>query len=168
MYMQHWPLGGAWMTVAAIACGMSTIDSRSVSISSGFTRNVAEPLLAEKLSETAEYRLAKGVSMLLLILVATLALFSFSMVYIAPLFTFGASIATFLLWPFVGMFVWKGATKSGVLGAMGTGFLTLCIVTWLPDAPRIAGFPIGDATMVFIASLCAFLLLSWVGKEKTA
>ncbi|MCP4700430.1 MAG: hypothetical protein GY862_26800 [Gammaproteobacteria bacterium] len=62
MYMQHWPLGVALITVAAIACGMSTIDSILLSISSVFTRNVAEPLLAEKLSETAEYRLAKGVS----------------------------------------------------------------------------------------------------------
>jgi Na+/proline symporter len=62
MYRRYLPLGGAMIVLAVFACGMSTIDSILLSLSSIFTRDIVEKVIPRPLSEIAKYKLAKAIS----------------------------------------------------------------------------------------------------------
>jgi len=166
MFIRYWPLGGSMIVLAVVACGMSTIDSILLSLSSIFTRDVVEKVVSKPLPEKTLYRLAQTISMIILVVASTLALSEIGRGYIAPLFTFGATFATFLLWPFLGMFVWKGSTKPGVISAIGFGFFTFCLINFT-DHFSISSIPIGNATMVFFVSLLSFIVISLFSKRWT-
>jgi len=165
MFIRHWPLGATMIVLAVVACGMSTIDSILLSLSSIFTRDVVEKVVSKPLPEKTLYRLAQTISMIILVVASTLALSEIGRGYLAPLFTFGATFATFLLWPFLGMFVWKGGTKQGVISAIVFGFFTFCLINFT-DHFSIYSIPIGGATMVFLVSLLSFIIISFFTKNE--
>ncbi|MGK7896552.1 MAG: sodium:solute symporter, partial [Xenococcus sp. (in: cyanobacteria)] len=121
MFNLNFPLGGALIVLAVFACGMSSIDSILLSIASIFTRDIVEKFLQNSLSEIAEYKLAQVISVITLIMAVVLTLSDIGRGYLAPLVTFGATMATLLLWPTIGVFAWKNSTKLGVISAMCMG-----------------------------------------------
>jgi len=159
MYHRHWPMGGTLLVLAVFACGMSTIDSVLLTLSSIFTRDIADKLFSKPLPEKTEYTLARIISLVTLVTVALLAMSNFGKGYLAPLATFGATFAMFLLWPFIGMFSWKGATKIGVISAMGVGFFGVFVLN-LADNFWSFELPFGNATLIFFASLGTFIVVS--------
>ncbi len=165
MFVRHWPLGSSMIVLAAVACGMSTIDSILLSLSSIFTRDIVEKTFPHSNLETSKYRLAQGVSFAILIVVSVLALSEIGRGYLAPLFTFGATFATLLLWPILGMFVWKGSTTVGVISAICIGFLTFCLIT-ITGPLVISSIPIGRATTVFFVSLLSFIIISLLSRRR--
>ncbi len=165
MFIRYWPLGGSLIVLAAVACGMSTIDSIILSLSSIFTRDIVEKTFPHSNLGTSKYRLAQGISFAILIVVSVLALSEIGRGYLAPLFTFGATFATFLLWPFLGMFAWKGSTKQGVISAICIGFLTFCFIT-ISGPLVVYSIPIGRATIVFFVSLLSFIAISLLSRQR--
>jgi len=167
MFLRHWPLGTSMIVLAVLACGMSTIDSILLSLSSIFTRDIVEKTFPHYLnSETSRYRLAQGISVTILIAVSVLALSKIGKGYLAPLFTFGATFITFLLWPFLGMFFWKGSTKVGIIVTIGIAFFTFCLMT-VTDIFVLFSIPIGRATMVFFVSFFSFIVITLLSKQRT-
>ncbi len=166
MFVQHWPLGSSMIVLGVVACGMSTIDSILLSLSSIFTRDIVEKTFPRTNSETSRYRLAQGISVTILIVVSVLALSEMGRGYLAPLFTFGATFATFLLWPFLGMFFWKGSTKIGIIVTIGIAFFTFCFIT-ITGPIEIFSIPIGRATMVFFVSLLSFIIITLFSRQHT-
>jgi SSS family solute:Na+ symporter len=167
MFFRHWPLGSSMIVLGVVACGMSTIDSILLSLSSIFTRDIVEKTFPQSNnSETSRYRLAQGISVAILIVVSVLALSEMGRGYLAPLFTFGATFATFLLWPFLGMFFWKGSTKIGIIVTMGIAFFTFCLIT-VTGPLLVFSIPIGRATTVFFVSLLSFVIISLLSRRGT-
>ena len=162
MYHQHFPLGGILVVVAVFACGMSTIDSILLSLASIFTRDLAEKFLPNTRSETSRYHLAQAISLVILALSTLLALSQQAQGQLAPLVTLGATLATLLLWPLLGMFTWTRATRPGVISAMGLGLCTLIILTLGPSWGWTV-YPAGGVsvtTIVFGVSTLSFIGVS--------
>ena len=167
MFFRHWPLGSSMIVLGVVACGMSTIDSILLSLSSIFTRDIVEKIFPQSNnSETSRYRLAQKISVAILIVASVLALSEIGRGYLAPLFTFGATFATFLLWPFLGMFAWTGSTKQGVISAIFIGLLTFFFVT-ITGPLMVFSISIGRATTVFFMSLLSFVVISLLSRRWT-
>ncbi len=167
MFNLNFPLGGSLIVLAVFACGMSSIDSILLSVASIFTRDIVEKLLPNSLSETAEYKLAQVISVITLIIAVGLTLSDIGRGYLAPLVTFGATIATLLLWPTIGIFAWKNSTKIGVISAMFMGLLALC-VTNIIKTLDILTVPVGSTTITFFVSLTTFILVSLISRSFTS
>jgi len=164
MYAQNFPLGGAFVVLAILACGMSTIDSILLSVASIFTRDIVEKLLPNPLPEASRYHLAQTISVVTLVLVSALALSEVGRGYLAPMVTFGATFATFLLWPLVGMFAWKGSTKGGVLSAMFLGFAAFCLTDPVSNYFGLS-LPVSKTVVAFLVSLISFVSVSWLSRN---
>ena len=164
-YSDRWPSGTCLVTLAVFACGMSTIDSILLSLASIFTRDVVEQVWHRPLTEEQEYRLAQWISLITLGLACALALSSIGQGYLAPLVTVGATLATLLLWPLLGMFLWSGATATGVSSSLILGLGCMLMLRLLPDALQ-QQLPCGQTTIVFIVGLLSFILGSLLGKAK--
>ncbi|NEQ10888.1 MAG: hypothetical protein F6K37_34725, partial [Moorea sp. SIO4E2] len=159
MYLRYMPLGSAMIVLAVLACGMSTIDSILLTLSSIFTRDIVEKLFPQPLSENSRYRLAQLISILTLVVACSIALSEVGRGYLAPVVTLSATFATFLLWPLLGMFVWKGSTKAGVFSAMGLGFLAFCITNVMKNYSALS-MPLGSTTIAFLTGLLCFIVVS--------
>ena len=159
MFTLNFPLGSAFIVLAVFACGMSTIDSILLSVSSIFTRDIVENFLPNSLSEIAEYKLAQVISVITLMIAVTLSLSTLGQSYLESFVTFGGTIATLMLWPTLGIFAWKNSTKQGVISAMLLGLFSLCTVNII-KALDIFDFPIGSTTITFFVSLITFVLVS--------
>lgn len=164
MYAKYMPLGGALIVLAVISCGMSTIDSILLTLSSIFTRDIVEKLLPQPLSERSTYRLAQLISVFTLVVASSLALSEIGRGYLAPLVTLSATFATFLLWPLLGMFVWKGSTKLGVIGAMVLAFLAFCITNVIKNY-SVLSIPLGSTTIAFLVGLVSFIVVSLLTRQ---
>jgi Na+/proline symporter len=164
-YADRWPQGACLVTLAVFACGMSTIDSMLLSLSSIFTRDVVENLWSQPLTEEQEYRLAQWVSLLTLGLACGLALSPVGQGYLAPLVTLAATLATLLLWPLLGLFVWKGATPTGVISSFIVGLASLLLLE-IFSHPLQLHFPCGNTTIVFLLSGLAFVLGSKISPRS--
>lgn len=167
MFNLNFPLGGALIVLAVFACGMSSIDSILLSVASIFTRDIVEKLLPNSLSEIAEYKLAQAISVITLIIAVGLTLSDLGGGYLAPLVTFGATMATLLLWPTIGIFAWKNSNKFGVISAMFIGLLTL-FFSKINSNLDIVYLPLGNSTMTFFASLITFIVVSVSTKRITS
>lgn len=154
MYRENFPLGGVLLILGVFASGMSSIDSVLLTLASIFTRDIAEKLLPD-LSETSRYTLAQTISVLTLGITTGLALSDFARGYLASWVTFGATLAALLLWPLLGLFTWKRATKEGVMSAMLLGLLSLGFVNSLEHFWGISMW-VGNTTIVFIISAIGF------------
>ncbi len=161
MFNRHWPIGGCLVTLAVFACGMSTIDSILLTLSSMITRDVVEPMFRLKLTEHQEYRLAQAVALVTLGGSCLFALSPLGSSYLAPLVTLGATVATLLLWPLLGMFSWKKATSVGVMTTLIVGCVMLGGLQLLPQSWQ-DGLPWGQSTIVFGVSLVSFFGVSQV------
>ena len=156
MYQKFFPIGGAFIVVAVFATGMSTVDSILLTSSSIFNRDVLHGPV--KGAATHEFKLARYTALLFLALVTCFALSETGRGAMAPLVTLGASIATLFLWPLVGMFYWKSATSTGVLAAMSSGFIAICLTKLtplaqiLPFGPGTAGFTVGFLVFITVSS----------------
>lgn len=159
MYARNFPLGGAFIVLAILACGMSTIDSILLSVASIFTRDIVEKLLPNPLPEASRYHLAQTISVVTLVVVSALALSEFGRGYLAPMVTLGATFATFLLWPLVGMFAWKGSTKAGVLSGMFLGFAAFCLTDIICNYCDLS-LPLSRTVVAFLVSLISFVSVS--------
>ncbi len=96
-----------------------------------------------------------------LVLLAITALFALSDLgsgAIIPLVTLGASLATLLLWPLIGMFIWKGATREGVIAGMGCGLLAILLTRFTSLGTAL---PFG-----FAVGLLAFLIGSLLTRPR--
>ena len=165
MFNRHWPIGGCLVTLAVFACGMSTIDSILLTLSSIITRDVVEPIFPMKLTEQHEYRLAQVVSLVTLGVACLFALSPLGRGYLAPLVTLGATFATLLLWPLLGMFSWKNATPAGVMTTLMVGTVTVGALPLLPHTWQ-EHLPWGHATIVFGVSLVTFFVVSQVTQPQ--
>lgn len=165
MYARHFPMGGAIVVLAVLACGMSTIDSILLSVASIFTRDIVEKLLPNPLPSATRYLMAQAISVVTLVVVSALALSEVGRGYLAPLVTFGATFATFLFWPLVGMFGWKGSTKAGVLSAMFLGFAAFCLSDPICNYFRLS-LPFSRTVVAFLVSLVAFIFVSLLTKKS--
>ena len=159
MFNLNFPLGGALIVLAIFACGMSSIDSILLSVAAIFTRDITEKLLPNSLSEQAEYKLAQIISVVTLVLAVVLTLSEIGRGYLAPLVTFGATIATLLLWPTIGIFAWNNSSKISVISAIISGLITLCIAS-MTNALNFIPLPIGSTTITFFVSLMTFVSIN--------
>ncbi len=159
MYVKYMPLGGAMIVLAVVAAGMSTIDSVLLSVASIFTRDIVEKLLPKPPSEKSRYRLAQLTSVFILVVACSLALSEVGRGYLVPMVTFSATFATFLLWPLLGMFVWKGSTRAGVLSAMSFAFFAFCITNAIKKYSALS-IPLGSTTIAFLVGLLSFIVVS--------
>ena len=159
MYARYFPMGGAIVVLAILACGMSTIDSILLSVASIFTRDILEKLLPNPLPEASQYLMAQIISVVTLVVVSALALSEVGRGYLAPLVTFGATFATFLFWPLLGMFGWKASTKAGVLSAMFLGFAAFCLSDPICNYFGLS-IPFSSTSVAFLVSLVSFISIS--------
>ncbi|NES19103.1 MAG: sodium:solute symporter family protein [Symploca sp. SIO3E6] len=161
MFSRNMPLGSAAIVVAIFACGMSSIDSILLSVASIFERDLLEKLLPRPLSEESRYRLAQTISVITLVVVSGLALSEVGSGHLASTVTFGATLASFLLWPLIGMFDWAGSTKAGVISAICFGLGAFCILNIVGNFFSFSIF-LGNTTITFIVSLLSFITVSFL------
>ena len=166
MFSLNFPLGGSIIILAVFACGMSSIDSVLLSVASIFTRDVVEKIFPQPMTENSRYRLAQIVSLVVLVLAVMLTLSDFSRGYLAPVVTLGATLATLLLWPLLGMFVWQDSTKEGTIAAMGLGLVTLLGTNIWENSQNLL-LPVGSTTITFFVSGFAFIFVSFLTRNTT-
>jgi len=66
-------------------------------------------------------------------------------------------LATLLLWPLLGIFVWKGATPTGVISSLMVGLASLLTLELLFHRFQLQ-FPWGTTPIVLILSGLSFVL----------
>jgi Na+/proline symporter len=156
MYQNFWPLGGALLTLAVFATGMSTIDSILLTISSIVTHDIAVKGFGKVISKKREFVIARSIAMLFLVIVCFFAMSETGRGAIAPLVTLGASLATLFLWPLLGIFCFSKVRNVGIMATMLIGFfaILLDLITNFTDA-----LPIGPATLAFCCSAVIFFLM---------
>lgn len=159
MLNKHLPVGGVVLTVLVFALVMSTIDSMLLALSSIVTRDVWKGLLHNEGHPSSVFKRGRWITLILLILASLFAMTTIGRGALTPWVTLGASIATLLLWPFLGIFVFKGASKNSVIAAMCLGFLTLCLMRFTALGNLL---PIGFATAGFLVAAVTFLIVGLV------
>ena len=157
-YARHWPAGGVMLTVVIFALAMSTADSMLLTTSSSVTRDCLRGLLGVTLTARQEFSLARWVTLGVLAIGTAVALTGIGQGAIVPWVTVSASMATLLLWPLLGT-LWSGATRAGVVAAMGLGFLAICLVRFSELGRAL---PIGFATVGFFVGAASFLGVSFL------
>lgn len=159
MLNRHLPVGGALLTVLVFALVMSTIDSMLLALSSIVTRDVWKGLLQGEGHPRSVFKRGRWITLALLVLASLFAVTAIGRGALTPWVTLGASIATLLLWPFLGIFVYKRASTNSVIAAMCLGFLTLCLVRFTALGGLL---PIGFATAGFLVAAVTFLVVGLV------
>ena len=159
MLNKHLSAGGAFLTVLVFALVMSTIDSMLLALSSSATRDVWKGLLQGEGNPQSVFKRGRWITLVMLVLATLFAVTAIGRGALTPWVTLGASIATLLLWPFLGMFVYKRASANSVIAAMCLGFLTLCLARFTALGDLL---PFGFATAGFLVSAVAFLVVGLV------
>lgn len=138
MYQQFFPLGGLLLVIAVIAASMSTVDSILLTLGSIVTRDLRTKQQCEK-----EILFAKRSTVLFLLAAIGFCLSETGRGAITPLVTLGASLATLMLWPLLGLkFDWIGRKTAifamlaglGVIvcqGGAAVAFLTSATILFL-------------------------------------
>ena len=156
MYKKYFPLGGAFIVLGVVASAMSTLDSGLLALSSVLCRDI---LKLEDGIDNAP-RVARTSSIVLLVIVVIIALSNFGSGAMIPLVTLGASVATLLFWPLLGMTFFKKTDSFGVFLSYGMGILGIflsVITTWLPFGPGTAGFIGGAIGFIFGCIIKTFI-----------
>lgn len=154
MFNRHLPAGGILLTVLVFTLGMSTIDSMLLALSSLVSRDIWGGLLRRRRSTQSAFVHGRWITLTFLMLAALFAVTAISGAII-PWVTLGASFATLLLWPFLGLFVWKRVSTYGVIAAMSLGFLTICITRFTALGQLL---PFGFATAGFLVGALCFIV----------
>lgn len=155
MFNRHLPVGGVFLTILIIALAMSTIDSMLLALSSTVSRDVWEGLLRREGHPQSDFARGQWITLAFLTLAALFALTVIGRGAITPWVTLGASIATLLLWPFLGIFVWKRASAHSAIAAMCLGFLAICCTRFTALGSLL---PFGSATAGFLVGALSFLV----------
>ena len=154
MFNRHLPAGGIFLTFLVFTLGMSTIDSMLLALSSLVSRDIWGGLLRREKSTQSAFVHGRWITLTFLILAALFAVTAISGAII-PWVTLSASFATLLLWPFLGMFVWKRVSTYGVIAAMSLGFLTICLTRFTALGQLL---PFGFATAGFLVGAVCFIV----------
>lgn len=154
MFNRHLPVGGAFIMILIFALGMSTIDSMLLALSSTVSKDVWEGLLRRKGVPQSDFARGRWITLAILTLATLFALTAIGRGAINPWVTLGASIATLLLWPFLGIFVWKRASAQSVIAAMCLGFAAICLTRFTALGDLL---PFGFATAGFLVGALSFL-----------
>ncbi|MCB0322522.1 MAG: hypothetical protein KDD69_03080 [Bdellovibrionales bacterium] len=112
MFRRHWPAGSSVVVLAVIALGMSTLDSGLLALSS---------IVSRDLLRTSDYSFSRRCSLVLLVVVTLLAASETGRGALAPMVSFGASLAALLIWPVLGMTFLPGLTSRQILLAYTCG-----------------------------------------------
>jgi SSS family solute:Na+ symporter len=159
MFNRHLPVGGAFLTIVIFALAMSTIDSMLLTLSSSASRDVWKGLMRREGQSQSSFAHGRWITLAFLMLAALFAVTAIGRGAITPWVTLGASIATLLLWPFLGMFVWKRASTQSVISAMCLGFLAICLTRFTALGNLL---PFGFATAGFLVGGVCFLIVGFV------
>ena len=159
MFNRHLPVGGAFLTIVIFALAMSTIDSMLLMLSSSAIRDVWKGLLRKEGQPQSGFERGRWITLVFLMLAALFAVTAIGRGAITPWVTLGASIATLLLWPFLGIFVWKRASTQSVITAMCLGFLAICLTRFTALGNLL---PFGFATAGFLVGAVCFLIGGFV------
>lgn len=153
MFERHMPAGGALLTIVVFALGMSTMDSMLLAVSSSTSRDLWTGLLGHE--GRPGIGRERWLTLSVLALAALFGLTAIGRSAITPWVTLGASIATLLLWPLLGMFVFRRASGATVVAAMSLGFLAICAARFTPVGDLL---PVGFATTGFLVGGLSFLV----------
>jgi len=154
MFSRHFPLGGVFLVLLIFALGMSTIDSMLLTLSSTVNRDVWKGLLQRERHPLSDFARGRWLTLGFLMLAALFAMTGIGRGAMTPWVTLGASIATLLLWPFLGVFVWKRTSAQSAIAAMCLGFFALCCARFtelgsvLPFGFATTGFLVGGLTFL--------------------
>lgn len=159
MFNRHLPVGGAFLTIVIFALAMSTIDSMLLTLSSSASRDVWKGLLRKEGQPQSGFARGRWITLVFLMLAALFAVTAIGRGAITPWVTLGSSIATLLLWPFLGIFVWKRASTQSVITAMCLGFLAICLTRFTALGNLL---PFGFATAGFLVGAVCFLVVGFV------
>ena len=155
MFDRHLPVGGAILSILIFALGMSTIDSMLLALGSTASRDVWRSLMRREDDPQSDFQRGRSVTLVFLMLAALFAITAIGRGAIVPWVTLSASIATLLLWPFLGMFVWKRASTPTVIAAMSLGFIAICVARFTALGSLL---PFGFATAGFLVGGLSFLV----------
>lgn len=164
MFNNHLPIGGAFLTVLIFALAMSTIDSMLLALSSSVSRDVWKGLLRKKGQPESSFVRGQWITMAFLMFAALFALTAIGRGAVTPWVTLGASIASLLLWPFLGIFVWKQVSAQGVIAAMCLGFIAICLTRFTALGDLL---PIGFATAGFLVGAVCFLIDGFMAPQDS-
>ena len=141
MYARYLPIGASFLVLAVVASGMSTVDSGLLAISSTIQCD-----LLPKLFHQRQFYSARVISVTAIFLLACIALSDLGRGAIAPLVTVGASLATLLLWPLLGLYfgLHRSPRAMAVVVVAGATAVFASIggpsSVFLPVGPGVAGF----------------------------
>lgn len=155
MFNRFLPAGGAVLLIVVFALTMSTIDSMLLALSSIISRDVWCVLLGHEGDARADFLRGRWMTQVFLALAALFAVTAVGQGAITPWVTLGASIATVLLWPMLGMFVWKRPSAPVVIIAMCFALAAIFAARFTPVGSAL---PFGFATAGFLAGALSFLL----------
>lgn len=164
MFERHTTHGGVFLTLVTFALGMSTVDSMLLALSSTVSRDLWEGLLHGSRPSSGGLARGRWITLAFLALAALFAITAIGRGAIVPWVTLGASIATLLLWPFLGMFLGKRVSATGVLTAMGLGLLAICTTRFTDSGDAL---PFGYATAGFLVGGASFLV-AWAWPARRA
>jgi SSS family solute:Na+ symporter len=152
MFQRHLPVGGALLSIVIFALAMSTVDSMLLALSSTVSRWAGTEHRRGEASR-ADFARGRWITLGFLTLAALFGITTVGRGAITPWVTLGASLATLLLWPLLGMFVWPTSARS-VCTAMSLGFAAICAARFTPLGQAL---PFGFATAGFLAGSLSFV-----------
>lgn len=155
MFTRYLPVGGVFLMILVFALAMSTIDSMLLALGSIISRDVWEGLLGHEQDTRADFVHGRWLTLAFLALATLFALTAVGRGALIPWVTLGASIATVLLWPFVGMFVWNRASAARVVVAMCLALVAIFAARFTQVGMLL---PFGFATAGFLVGAVSFIL----------
>ena len=155
MINRHLPAGGSVLALLIFALGMSTIDSVLLALSASVSRDICHGLLRIERNQKAVLLFGRLTTLVFLILASLFAITAIGRGALVPWVTLGASIGTLLLWPFLGVFVWRRASATTVNAAMCLGFFAICITRFTELGELL---PFGFATTGFLVGGLSFFV----------
>lgn len=158
MLQKYLPEGSLLILVLIIALTMSTIDSALLSLSSIFNRDFSGERLHNKGESKGGFHRARYTTIAFLGIAVVFALSTIGTDALIPWATLGASLATLLLWPLLGMFLFKQQSPLPSLFAMYLGFFTIVTMRFFGLLDQV---PIGFGTSGFLIGGVTFLVFSF-------
>ncbi len=133
------PWASAVFLAGVIAAGMSTFSAVLLVSVSSLVKDLVRDGLGARLSNRAEVRLSRAVSVAVGLAAVAVALKPPAMILVITGFAW-AVIASTTLWPYVCGLYWRGATRAGVAGAMVGGCVTALVWMALKNPFGLHGF----------------------------
>ena len=155
MFAQYLPIGGTILVIMIFALAMSTIDSMLLALSSSLSPRLESNSSGEMENQKSFFGRGRIITLAFLLIATVLAVTSIGRGAITPWVTLGASFATLLLWPFLGIFVWRRVTATSVIASVCLGFIAIMLARFTPVGSFL---PFGFATAGFLVGGFTFFL----------